>query len=76
MVRIHDEPIDCSRWTPLGMRYFLEECGFALENIHAAGWGNKGCVIGNLRVWLPYWGWQSLRNDVETPVVVWALAKK
>jgi 2-polyprenyl-3-methyl-5-hydroxy-6-metoxy-1,4-benzoquinol methylase len=33
LIKVHECPIDCSRWTPLGMKYFLEEAGFKNENI-------------------------------------------
>src|SRR5436190_12858774 len=33
LLKIHDIPIDCSRWTPLGMKYFLQEAGFPFERI-------------------------------------------
>jgi SAM-dependent methyltransferase len=77
LVRVHDEPVDCSRWTALGMKHFLAECGFPLESIQASCWGNASCLKANLRVWMPYFGrFQSLRNNPECPLVVWALAKK
>jgi SAM-dependent methyltransferase len=77
LVRVHDEPVDCSRWTALGLKYFLAECGFPLEQIQSASWGNRSCLRANLRVWTPYLGrLQSLRNEREYPLVVWALARK
>lgn len=30
LVKIHGHPVDCSRWTPLGMKYLLAEGGFPL----------------------------------------------
>src|ERR1041384_5924596 len=33
LVRLHDDPVDCSRWTELGMKYLLAECGFELSRI-------------------------------------------
>src|SRR3989442_1659828 len=29
LIRVHDYPIDCSRWTEVGMKYLLAEAGFA-----------------------------------------------
>jgi SAM-dependent methyltransferase len=31
LIRYHAVPTDCTRWTPDGFRYFLEEAGFAPE---------------------------------------------
>ena len=41
LVRVHEVPIDCRRWTEDGLRYLLNECGFELENITTNSWGNK-----------------------------------
>ena len=30
---VHDAPVDCSRWTELGLKHFLAECGFPLDSI-------------------------------------------
>jgi SAM-dependent methyltransferase len=77
LIRIHDAPIDCTRWSVTGIRYFLAECGFALEQITAASWGNRACVEGNFLEWPTFDPWRhSLENEDEFPVVVWALAKK
>ena len=77
LIKIHNSPIDCSRWTETGMRYFLEECGFPPEQIRAGSWGNRRCVIANLRRFYGYWGaLHSLKNEPDFPVVVWALAKR
>jgi SAM-dependent methyltransferase len=77
LIKVHDIPIDCSRWTPLGMKHFLEEAGFPLDRIQTFGWGNKACVKANFRRWRPYRSWlHSLRNENDFPIVVWALAQK
>lgn len=77
LLPIHDYPVDCSRWTPLGLKYFLAECGFNLENIKVESWGNQSCVKANLKGWTPYSKWRhSLKNSEKHPVVVWALATK
>jgi SAM-dependent methyltransferase len=77
LLRIHDIPIDCSRWTPLGMKHFLQEAGFPFERIQSFGWGNKRCIKANFRRWRPYRSWlHSLRNESDFPIVVWALAQK
>ncbi len=77
LVKIHEHPIDCTRWTPTGMRYFLAECGFSLENIEAHSWGNRRCIRANFARWQIYQPWRhSLVNEPEFPVVVWALAQR
>ncbi len=75
LIRVHEQPVDCTRWTATGIRYFLAECGFPLNHIEAAAWGNKACVIGNFWHWARYVG-QPLYNDPAFPVTVWALAHK
>ncbi len=77
LVRIHNHPTDCTRWSETGLKHFLAECGFALEDIHTGSWGNRACVVANLRRWKIYQPWRhSLRNEPSLPAVVWALAKK
>lgn len=77
LLKVHNAPIDCSRWTEVGLTYFLVECGFDRKNIFSRSWGNKSCVIANLDFWVAYIpSKHSLENDPEFPVVVWALAEK
>jgi SAM-dependent methyltransferase len=77
LVKIHNFPVDCSRWTELGLKHFLAECGFPLEKIVTGSWGNRACVDANLGSrWVIYQKWRhSLKNDPEFPVSVWALAQ-
>lgn len=76
LIRVHEVPYDCSRWTETGLRYFLAECGFDLDAIQTGSWGNLTCVKSALVTW-PRVGWfASLRNDPTFPVMVWALARK
>lgn len=78
LVRLHPSPEDCTRWTAQGLKYFLAECGFPLETIRSAGWGNRACVKANFKRWSRM-GWgvlHSLKNEKRFPVSVWALAKK
>jgi hypothetical protein len=35
LVRIHDVPYDCLRWTPLGLKHLLAKTGFPIEKIKA-----------------------------------------
>jgi SAM-dependent methyltransferase len=77
LLRVHNEPNDCTRWTEEGIRFFLAECGFNLDRIHAGSWGNRACVIANFGDWMRYRPkLHSLANEPDFPVVVWALAKK
>ncbi len=76
LVRVHRSPIDCSRWTAEGLRYLLQECGFADEDIQADSWGNRSCVRGNLNRWRRRGFFGSLKNEPDYPVMVWAFARK
>lgn len=77
LVRIHAEPVDCTRWTETGLRYFLAECGFALEDVRTWSWGNRACVAANFTEWVRYRPRvHSLHNEPEFPYHVWALARK
>jgi SAM-dependent methyltransferase len=78
LIRVHEYPVDCSRWTETGLRYFLAECGFDLERIRTGSWGNRACARANFTVLgVPYlrW-WHSLHNEPNFPVSVWAFAQK
>jgi SAM-dependent methyltransferase len=76
MIRRHDVPLDCSRWTEMGMRYFLEEAGFDPARITTGSWGNAAAVKANLISWSRV-GWrQSFPNDSRFPLTVWAIAQK
>jgi SAM-dependent methyltransferase len=78
LLRVHDDPVDCSRWTELGLKYLLAEAGFDLDKIRTFSWGNKTCVKANLK----HFGWavldwrSSLKNDPAYPLVVWAIAQR
>ena len=76
MIRRHDVPLDCSRWTEMGMRYFLEEAGFDPERISTGSWGNAAAVKANLVRWSRV-GWRrNFANDSRFPLTVWAIAQK
>ena len=75
LVKMHDVPVDCSRWTELGLKHFLAECGFPLEEVVTGSWGNRKAVIGNLRRF-PKGFYRSLKNEPDYPLTVWALARK
>lgn len=77
LIKVHDFPQDCSRWTETGMKYFLAECGFPLEYIRTGSWGNLESLVSNLNQWTTYLpGEHSLKNEKDYPLVVWALAQK
>jgi len=65
MIRHHPIPLDCSRWTQDGMRYFLEEAGFDPEKVATGGWGNAAAVRANMRRWART-GWK--RSCRMTPI--------
>ena len=76
MIRVHDIPIDCTRWTETGLKYFLAECGFPFDQIVTGSWGNRACVKANFKRWARRGWFGSLKNERNFPVSVWALAKK
>lgn len=77
LLKIHPDPIDCNRWTPLGLKYFLNECGFDLDEILVESWGNKECLVANFNEWKGYKPKShSLKNEPDFALVVWALARK
>jgi hypothetical protein len=77
LIRIHDYPADCSRWTETGIKYLLAECGFNLESIQTGSWGNRACIVANFARWEYYNpAIHSLVNEPDFPLVVWALAQK
>jgi SAM-dependent methyltransferase len=69
---------DCTRWSKEGMRYFLEECGFAPSHIQTWSWGNKECAAAHLDDgrWPRFKGALSLSDHSVYPMQVWALARK
>jgi SAM-dependent methyltransferase len=75
LIRVHNHPVDCSRWTEVGLKHFLAECGFPIEKIKTGSWGNRVCVRSNFMDWTPYRRFHSLRNEPNFPVSVWALAE-
>jgi SAM-dependent methyltransferase len=78
--RVHNYPIDCSRWTETGLKYLLVECGFAEDGIVTGSWGNRNAARANMRsrTRFPHYNtfFFSMKNDPMFPLQVWALAKK
>lgn len=76
LIRHHPIPIDCTRWTELGMRHFLADNGFDAESIETGSWGNAAAVKANLHSWART-GWRrALPNHPDFPVTIWAIARK
>jgi SAM-dependent methyltransferase len=77
LIRIHELPMygmdDYWRFTPRGLRTLLERAGLEVQAV--GSWGNRSCVVGNLDHWPAYRRWQSLRNEPDLPVQVWAFAR-
>ena len=74
LIRVHDLPIDCTRWTETGFRYFLNEGGFPMDGIETGSWGTRSAVKANFNGWAR-WGWKrSRRSEANFPVSVWAFA--
>jgi SAM-dependent methyltransferase len=79
LVKVHDWPVDCTRWTELGLKHFLAECGFELESIRSGSWGNRESVWAHFLAEQPVTfraGKHTLINERAFPHHVWALARK
>lgn len=77
LVKVHNAPMDCSRWTELGLKHLLAEVGFPLSDTITGSWGNRVCIRKTLRS-VPgviHW-WHTVQNEPNYPVVVWALGRK
>ena len=76
LIRIHELPMfgmrDYWRFTPHGLQRLLEGGGLVVDSV--SWWGNRRCVTGNFKRWPAYRRWQSLRNQPDIPVQVWAFA--
>jgi SAM-dependent methyltransferase len=76
LVRMH-EPVDCSRWSELGLKNLLIERGFNGDHIVTGSWGNRACVCSNFQRFTEWIPWKhSLKNEPKFPLVVWAFARK
>lgn len=77
LIRVHEDPEDYSRWTEKGLRQLLVEGGFEESAVQTGSWGNRACVRATLSHWAGWIPWMdSLENEPQFPVVVWAFAKK
>lgn len=75
LIRVHAIPVDCTRWTEMGIRYFLADAGFPIDSIKTGSWGNRNCVKANFRKWARRGWFGSMSNEPDFPVSVWALAQ-
>lgn len=73
LVRLHDEPGDYWRFTPSGLEILLRSQG--LVPIWVRSWGNRRAIASNFDRWTVRFPWQTLRNELALPAVVWALAR-
>lgn len=77
LVRVHELPAygmpDLWRFTPRGLRVLLEGAGLVVDTVQS--WGNRDCVASNFDRWPAYRRWQSLRNEPDLPLQVWAFAR-
>lgn len=73
-LKVHGAPTDYWRWTPSGLSALLEDAEFAITHIDS--WGNKDCIVSNIDQWTEYQEGMNLTNNLELPILVWALAKK
>ncbi|WAS91500.1 hypothetical protein [Nannocystis punicea] len=77
LVKVHRYPVDCTRWTELGLKHFLHECGFPLAPIRTGSWGNRACVAANFDDWVVYDpAIHDLTDEPDFPYHVWALARR
>jgi len=76
LIRIHELPMfgmrDYWRFTPRGLRQLLEGAGLVVDSVES--WGNRQCVTANLDRWPARRRWQSLRDEPDLPVQVWAFS--
>lgn len=78
LIKVHELPMfamhDYWRFTPRGLRTLLERAGLQVDEI--GQWGNKECIVGNLDRWAANRPGQSLENEVDIPVQIWAFARR
>lgn len=74
LIKVHGSPKDYWRFTADGLRLLLEQAGLVVEEV--GSWGNRQCVVGNFARWSRRTWWQSLKNEEDFPVSVWAIGRK
>ncbi len=77
-VKYHLFPVDCSRWSALGLKNLLIESGFDENKIKSEQWGNLRCARRECGRRFASFdpAKDTLENDPNFPVVAWALAQK
>jgi SAM-dependent methyltransferase len=77
LIKVHELLLfgmhDYWRFSPRGLRLLLECGGLKVDRVST--WGNRHCVIGNLRRWSAYRPWHPLNDDPDLAVQVWAFAR-
>jgi SAM-dependent methyltransferase len=77
LIKVHEFALfgleDYWRFTPRGLRALLEGAGLVVDSVNT--WGNRACVVGNLRRWSSYRRWHPLHHDPDLAVQVWAFAR-
>ena len=78
LYKVHDDPVDFTRWTEKGLRRLMVSCGFPLETIRSGSWGIRACVEATLRREFRLFNryLHSLQHEPQFPVVVWGLARR
>ena len=77
LIKIHESPLDCTRWTKEGIKFLLFQIGFKDKNIKVGQWGNRAAVKANFKRWVKYNPLKhTLKNEKEFPLAVWAFAQK
>jgi SAM-dependent methyltransferase len=76
LYKVHPNPLDCTRWTEQGLRFFLEDAGFGSDRIVTGSWGNRACIEATFRREYRLFNHylHSVRHEPDHPIVVWALA--
>ena len=77
LYKVHPNPLDCVRWTEQGLRFFLEDCGFAPDRTISGSWGNRACIRATFRreYRLVNRDLHSVTPEADDPVGVWARAE-
>jgi hypothetical protein len=74
LIKNHYDPHDHWRWTSSGLILMLERAAF--EDVRGDSWGNRDCVVANFTRWAIYKPENSLVNEHNFPVTVWAWGVK
>jgi len=77
LIKVHDSPTDCTRWTKEGLKQLLVQVGFSDKDLIIGQWGNRAAVKANFKKWVKFNPLlHSLKNEEEFPLAVWAFAQK